>query len=273
MPATIPALMSAGLDVPANPTIRQEVMEPDDWWLPVPETLTLSHEEVHVWRASLDVAARHTQDLRCTLTIDELSRAERFVYAQDRERFIVARGLLRAVLGRYLNVAPEQLRFRHGASGKPALAAESGGHGIHFNLSDSHGLVLYAVALNREVGVDVEHVHPIPEAAELVARFFSFSERAEFRALAPDDQLGAFFRCWTRKEAYIKAKGQGFALPLDRFDVSVAPGRSAELLNVDGYPYEASRWSLCDLSPAPGYVGALAVEGHGWRLTCRQWTA
>jgi 4'-phosphopantetheinyl transferase len=246
-------------------------IEPDDWWLPVPEPLTLSHDEVHVWRASLDVAARHMQTLRRTLTLDEVTRAERFVYARDRERFILARGLLRAILARYLNVAPEQLRFRYGASGKPALAAESGGDGIHFNVSHSQGLVLCAVALNRKVGVDVEYVHPIPEAGQLVASFFSFSERAEFGVLGPDDQLGAFFRCWTRKEAYIKGKGKGLALALDRFDVSLVPGEP-KLLNVDGDPWEASRWCLCELLPADGYVATLAVEGHDWHLSCWQWT-
>jgi 4'-phosphopantetheinyl transferase len=246
--------------------------DPNHLWLPAPVVLSLSRDEIHVWRASLDLNRPRAQGLEHTLTPDEVGRAKRYRFPKDRERFIVARGLLRAILGRYLNTAPAQLRFCYGPSGKPAVAAQSGGNGIHFNLSHSHNLALYAVARNRRVGIDLEHIHPIPEISGVVEQFFSSQEKAVFRALAPDKQLAAFFRCWTRKEAYIKARGQGLALALDQFDVSIAPGKPARLLKVSGDRREASHWSLCELLPAYGYVAALAVEGHGWSLSCWQWT-
>jgi 4'-phosphopantetheinyl transferase len=151
------------------------------------------------------------------------------------------------------------------------VAAQTGASGIHFNLSHSRHLALYAVACNRRVGIDLEYVRPIPEISDVVEHFFSAQERAEFRALAAHKQLGAFYRWWTRKEAYLKARGPGLALPLDRFDVSIAPEEPAQLLAVSGDGQEASRWSLCDMLPANGYAATLAVEGHDWHLSCWQW--
>ena len=198
--------------------------DPDHLWLPAPADLALSGDEMHVWSASLDVGGPRVQGLRRILTQDEVERAERFFFAEDRDRFIVARGLLRVILGRYLDAPPEQLQFCYGPRGKPALATRFGEDEIDFNLSHSHDLALFAITRNRRVGVDLECIRPIPKAGQLVGRFFSMQERAVFRALSPDKQLEAFFRCWTRKEAYIKANGQGFGLALDGFDVSMAPG-------------------------------------------------
>jgi 4'-phosphopantetheinyl transferase len=272
MPATIPTLRLAEFDAPARPAIGLLGTEPGDWWLPVPETLTVSHDEVHVWRASLDVAPWHRQQLLSTLASDEVAKAERFYHAQDRVRFIVARGLLRVILGRYLGVSPRRLQFRYGPWGKPALAPEFGVDDLQFNLSHAHDLALYAIARNRQVGIDLEYLRSIPEVEQLVERYFSSHEKTAFHALAPCEQLGAFFRCWTCKEAFIKARGQGFSLAPDRFDVSIAPGMPATLLGVCGNGGEASRWSLRELAPAFGYLAALAAEGNGWRLLCWEWT-
>ena len=240
-------------------------------WRSPPETLVLGSDEVHVWRAALDQTPSQMQSFLHNLAADEQARAERFYFKRDREHFIVARGVLRTILGCYLNRMPECLSFCYSSHGKPALAGESDGEAICFNVSHSHGVALYAVTRGREVGIDLERIRFDVAVAEIAERFFSRREVAMLRALPTEVQRQAFFRCWTRKEAYIKARGEGLSLPLDQFDVSLAPGEPAAVLGTQRDPSEASRWSLQELTPAPGYVAALAVEGHGWRLACWQW--
>ena len=231
----------------------------------------LGCDEVHVWRATLDQAPSQIQSFLQSLAADERARAERFYFDGDREHFIVARGVLRAILGRTLNRVPESLSFCYGSHGKPALAGESDGATIRFNVSHSHGVALYAVTRGREVGVDLEHIRFDLAVAEIAERFFSRREIAMLRTLPTELQCQAFFHCWTRKEAYIKARGEGLSLPLDQFDVSLIPGEPAALLGTQQDPSEASRWSVQELFPAPGYAAALAVAAHGLRLTCWQW--
>ena len=208
------------------------------------------------------------RSLRHTLTTDECQRAERYVFEKDRTHFAVARGLLRVLLGRYLRQEPQHLRFTYGPHGKPALATDTGRAPLCFNVSHSHGLALYAVTRGREVGVDVERIRPEIAQEKIAERFFSRREVTVLRALPTSLQAAAFFACWTRKEAYIKAKGEGLALPLGQFDVSLAPGEPAMLLRTAWDPQEAACWALQDLAPAPGYRAAVAVAGHDWRLTC-----
>ncbi|MGC2161779.1 MAG: 4'-phosphopantetheinyl transferase superfamily protein [Silvibacterium sp.] len=241
------------------------------WRFP-PETLVLGCDEVHVWRAALDQQTpSQIQSFLHNLSADEQARARRFHFQRDRKRFIVARGVLRAILADYLNKAPEGLSFRYSSHGKPSLAEESDRDGTRFSVSHSQEVALYAVSRGREVGIDLEHIRFDMAVLEIAERFFSRREVATLRALPTDMQQQAFFYYWTRKEAYIKARGEGLSLPLDQFDVSVAPGEPATVLGNQRDPSEASRWSLQELVPAPGYVAALAVEGHGWRLANWQW--
>ena len=240
------------------------------WGLP-PETLILGSDEIHVWRVTLDQTTSQIESFRHTLAADEQAKAERFYFRRDREHFIVARGVLRALLGFYLNKAPGCLSFRYSSHGKPALAWESGGDPVRFNLSHSHGVALYAVTRGREVGIDLEYIRSDLAVEQIAERFFSRREIAMLRALPIDLRTYAFFLCWTRKEAYLKARGEGLSLPLDQFDVSLIPGEPAALLSTDCGSPEALRWSLQELTPAPGYVAALAAEGHGWGLACWQW--
>ncbi len=240
-------------------------------WGPPPDTVKLGSDEVHVWRAALDLGASGLQNLEHALSADERARAERFCFWKDRERFIVARGLLRVILGSYLEMEPGQLRFCYGPHGKPTLAEGSGVDAFCFNLSHSQAVALYAITRHREVGVDLERLRPDLEGEQTAERLFSPREIAVLRALPPNLRLEAFFTCWTRKEAYIKARGGGLTLPLDRFDVSLAPGEPAALLSINGDRQEASRWLLQSLAPAPGYLAALAVEGHDLRIKCWQW--
>lgn len=240
-------------------------------WSPSPEILILARDEVHVWRASLNLDASHVQILQQTLAADERTRAERFYFQRDRAHFIVARGALRDILSRYLNRKPDQLRFCYNAYGKPALAGESDEDTLCFNVSHSHGLALYAVTRSREIGIDLERIRSDFADEQIPERFFSLREVAVLRALPPHLQTGAFFTCWTRKEAFIKAKGKGLSIPLDQFDVSLGPREPAALLRAEWNSQEASRWSLRELNPGPDYAAALAVEGHDWQLKCWQW--
>jgi 4'-phosphopantetheinyl transferase len=242
-------------------------------WRPPPDGLTLSQDEVHVWRATLDQAPSQIASFLRTLAADERARAERFYFPTDAERFIVARGVLRAILGGYLNRAPESLSFGYGSRGKPALSDDSSQDAIRFNLSHSSNMALYAVTLAREVGVDIEFIRPQLRAEQLAERFFSPREIETLRTLPADLRTYAFFLAWTRKEAYIKARGEGLALPLNQFDVSLIPGEPAALLSAERDPAEVLRWRLQELTPGPGCVGALAVEGHGWSLRCWDWPA
>ncbi|MFQ5794197.1 MAG: 4'-phosphopantetheinyl transferase family protein [Candidatus Bipolaricaulia bacterium] len=243
----------------------------DRLWGPPPANLALSNDDIHVWRASLDLTASRVQSLQHTLTPDELDRAERFYFQKDREHFIVARGLLRAILGRYLNVEPSQPRFCYSPYGKPTLVTTSGKNTLSFNVSHSYGLALYAVTHGRKIGIDLERIRADFACEQIAERFFSPQENVVLRALPASMKHEAFFTCWTRKEAYVKAKSEGLSLPLDQFDVSLAPGEPAALLSTNWDPQEASRWSLQALTPGPGYVAALAVEGYHWQLKCWQW--
>jgi 4'-phosphopantetheinyl transferase len=237
-------------------------------WHPPPDSPKLGSDEVHVWRVSLDLPSAHLDRLRQTLAADERERADRFVFPKDRNHFVAARGALRAILGRYLGEAPGSLRFTYNVHGKPALDREPGG--LRFNVSHSHGLAVIAVTHGRDVGVDVEHIQPDRADEQIARRFFSPREVAALLALPEDQQPEAFFTCWTRKEAFVKARGEGLSIPLDQFDVSLAPGEPATLLRANGD--QVSRWSLHALDPGPDFAAALAVEGHGWRLSCWQWS-
>jgi 4'-phosphopantetheinyl transferase len=246
----------------------------ESMWDPSPLTASLHHDDVHTWQVSLDQPDAVVERLTGLLSEDEQGRAHRFHFARDRRRFVVGRGQLRTLLGHYAGIEPCRVQFRYTAHGKPALAqnpATPYSHTLRFNVSHSNELALVVITQGRDVGIDLEHIRKISDVEQLAGRFFSTREHSMLRALPADQRLHGFFNCWTRKEAYVKAVGDGLRLPLDRFDVSLAPGEPVRLLGVDNNPDEASRWSLRELTPAPGYVAALAVEGHHWRLSCRKY--
>lgn len=232
----------------------------------------LPGDEVHVWRMILktpDVCATQWQK---TLSQDERDRADRFKFELDRKRYVVGRGALRLLLARILDVPVEQLRFEYAASGKPALAA---GHRLplNFNVSHSGDLILVAVAIGRALGIDVERIRTDLATERIAAQYFSTVECEVLASLAVHARREAFFACWTRKEAYVKARGDGLLLPLDQFDVAFRPGEVPRLLATRDDPAEAMRWTLRDLQPGRDYAAALAVEGSGWKLKCWDWTA
>ncbi len=231
----------------------------------------LEQQRIDVWAARLDPPPEVVAHLRPLLSADEIERAERFRFDHHRRRFIVARGVLRSMLGLYLDRPPASLAFEYGPKGKPSLAAGFDPH-LRFNVSHSDELGLYALGLDTELGVDVEKRRPMPDAEQIAERFFSWNERLDLRGVPGEAKADAFFNCWTRKEAYIKATGDGLSMPLDRFDVSLLPGEPARMRSAEGDPAKAAEWTLLHLEPAEGYVGALCIHGHDWRVASRDWT-
>lgn len=234
-------------------------MQEKNIWNHPPAQIVLNGDEAHVWRVSLDQSQAIIERLSRLLTADELTKAGRFRFAKDRNQFIIGRGLLRVLLGRYLAREPEQLRFRYSSYGKPSL--EDGAQaGLQFNLSHSHQMALLAFTRGRNVGVDIEYMRPDVEFEQLAQHFFSPSECAVLLDVAPALRKETFYNCWTRKEAYIKARGEGLSIPLDVFDVSLRPGEPAALLQCREDPAEVARWSLHALIPGEQYAAALVVE-------------
>lgn len=226
-------------------------------WSHPPDDLDLHSHQVDIWRVSLDPAVDSVKLFESSLSADESQRAARFHFTADRERFIFAHGCLRGILARYLHCEPGQLSFFMGEHGKPALVDKK----IDFNLSHSGDYALIAIARDRQVGIDVERVRLERELESIAKRYFSTREVSELMALPSEQREAAFFNCWTRKEAYIKAHGLGLSLALDSFDVSLAPNEPAVLHETRSDPSIASRWTLLSLEVDSGYAGALAVEG------------
>jgi 4'-phosphopantetheinyl transferase len=246
----------------------------ETWFEPPAAGPLLPAMTVHVWRARLDVPPPLLETLAATLAPDERARAARFRRESDRHRYTAGRGILRDLLARYLSVAPEEPVLRYGSHGRPELGGPHADDDLNFNLSHSQALALYAFTRGRELGIDVEAVRHDVAVVALARRFFSPAEAAALEALPESVRTEAFFNGWTRKEAFIKARGDGLSLPLDSFDVTLAPGTPAALLSTGWDPAEAESWSLAELSPAQGFKAALAVTGpppelcrFRWRLT------
>lgn len=224
------------------------------------DALELQSGHVHIWRARLDQPAAVVGTLNRTLSDDERARAVRFRSDRHRERFIVCRAAQRQVLARYTGVRPEVVGFQYSTHGKPSLDMSEHGRHVRFNTSNSGDLAVFAVAAEREVGVDVEVDRSVRDALALARRFFSSAEFEALRALPAESRQQAFLTCWTRKEAFVKAVGLGVTMPLSSFDVGVGP-EVAALLSTRPDPGEAQRWSMHSLDAGPGYYGALVVEG------------
>lgn len=239
-----------------------------------PEGLpVLDDGEVHVWCANLEEAALVARRLERLLSEDERRRAAAFYFEEDRCRFMMARAVLRELLGSYLHIAPAALRFALDAYGKPWLAHPTNLGEMHFNVAHSHGLALYAMARDRTVGVDVEQVRAEFPYEDIAAEFFSCDENAVLRTLPPCRRSEGFFFYWTCKEAYLKAIGTGLGFPLESIHMDVGSGDGPVGLQIEGKPGEGSQWSILPLTPSHGYTGAIAVRGEGVRLACWRWSA
>ena len=221
---------------------------------------------VHLWRLDLQARARGVEKWKSILSADEKSRAARYHREIDRQYFIAARATLRQILGSYLQIDPAALTFAYSEKEKPSLGGSEAGSGIEFNISHSGAIALLAFAREREIGVDVEQIRRDFETARIAARFFSASEQKQLPALPEEQRSEAFFLCWTRKEAYIKATGKGLSLPLHEFDVSLAPKEQNALLACRPDPRERAKWVMRDIVVPEGYAAAICVSGTGWTL-------
>jgi 4'-phosphopantetheinyl transferase len=216
-----------------------------------------SGSEIHIWTLPIQASSRVVATLERVLTTDETDRASRFHFSHLSEAFVIARGALRYLLGRYLNRNPAELRFTYGDRGKPTLAPPPG---IRFNLTHSGNLAVIALTTGLEIGVDVEQIRPLPDMQSIADRSFCPEEASEIMSLPQPERDHAFYRCWTRKEAYIKAIGDGLSAPLDDFRVTVQPNTPARFVHIEHDASAAQRWTLHDLQVAAGYAAALAYH-------------
>ncbi len=217
--------------------------------------------EIHVRAAPLSVPPERLNQLRLTLSGDEVARAGRFRFEHLQNQYVVAHGTLRTHLSFYLGIPPSAVQFQFGKNGKPSLAGTNSR--LQFNMSHSGEIAVYAFALDCELGVDVERIRPIPDMEQIANRFFAAEESADLAAVDESHRREAFYACWTRKEAYIKATGEGLSAPLDAFRVTLRPGVPAAFLYFQDNPSEAEHWSLESFTPAEGYAGALAFRQRG----------
>ncbi|HTW58268.1 MAG TPA: 4'-phosphopantetheinyl transferase superfamily protein [Terriglobales bacterium] len=237
--------------------------------------LDLAENEVHLWRLDLSAAAASEERWQQILSADERARAARFRFSRDRQFFAATRAVLRTILGSYVASDPKSLAFNYAEKGKPSLVENdlAQGHArsrqrLEFNVSHSGTTALLAFARGRALGVDVEQIRDDRDAEAVAQRFFSQREQIELASFPASDTLRGFFRCWTRKEAFIKARGEGLSIPLSDFDVSIKAGDENALLATRPDPAEVARWSLREVPGGDGYEAALCVEGRGWNLKC-----
>jgi 4'-phosphopantetheinyl transferase len=230
-------------------------------------------EETHVWIASaVNLEPAVLAALEVTLSSTERNQASKFRFVPDRTRYIFAHGVLREILSHYVAKLPSQLTFVVNEFGKPSLENAGPDGPVLFNMSHSEALVIVAVTLDCCVGVDTEFIRPIEDIDSLAQRFFTTSEQALVQAAPTDQKEHIFYRCWTRKEAYIKAIGKGFSIPLDSFDSSMALGAHGRWLQSTDDSSAQNRWWLSDLALLEGYVGALVVDGRALKITYVTWS-
>ncbi len=226
--------------------------------------MILREDEVHLWRIDLDKVAVAESRWRTVLSQDEITRADRFKFTRDRQNFTATRALLRILVGSYLTRNPQQLSFTYGENGKPYF--RQGPAEVDFNVSHSGERALIAIARGRPLGVDIEQIRGNIDCESLARHYFSTSEEAALFTLEVSERSRAFFRCWTRKESYIKARGAGLALPLHSFDVSLSQTERNLLLATRPDASEAALWSIRAIETGEGYEAALCGKGRDWIL-------
>ena len=225
-----------------------------------------------MWSAILADLISSMADFEASLSPEEKHRANRFLRAEDRSRYVFAHGILRQLLGQYLSTDPVGLKFRPNIHGKPALVQEPGQPVLTFNLTHSGEVILIAFAENRQVGVDVEVVREDFDPMEIARSQFAEREIAGLRGMTDRlEQLQAFFRCWTRKEAYVKARGEGMGFPLSHFAVAFGAAEPPRVTWSADDPFVSSRWAMINLDPLPGYAGALVADRPPVQVLTRQW--
>jgi 4'-phosphopantetheinyl transferase len=235
------------------------------------EDIDLSTDDstVDVWRIQLSGMLPILSALHSVLSQDEVERANRFYRQKDRQRFTITRGALRCLLSVYLGKSPSEISFQFSEFGKMSLSVPLSTSGLCFNLSHSGDIALIAVTYHRDIGADIEAVRGDIDCETLATEFFSVAEATSLLDLTSEARHKTFFECWCRKEAYVKARGEGLSYPLDGFTVSIGDG-GLQSLQVHDDPDESGRWRPCSLSLGPDYAGAIVVLGHDWELRMRE---
>ncbi len=216
----------------------------------------ISRNEIHIYRSSLESTAEKLKEFELLLSPDELQKAYRYKFEKDRDHYITGRALLRSILGKYLNQAPDEIIFCYSDKGKPIMKNSN----IKFNLAHSGGKAVFAFSENAEVGIDIEYMRELPDALEIAKRFFSDEEFNEFLKVSEDEIREAFFNCWTRKEAFIKAVGEGLSYPLKDFTVTLIPGVNPEIKWIKDKVDEVIEWNLVNIESDQDYISSLAVK-------------
>ncbi len=238
-------------------------------WNTPPRNLSCGANEAHIWLARVDVHKNNISLYKSLLPSEELVRAGKFVRRDDRDSYLLSRVALRDIVSRYLNVGFNDVSFFRNEYGKPFIAKEINRENMECNLSHSGDIVLIGMSKGGKIGIDIERIREMDEMDALVRDYFSTIEQEYFKSLSPGEKIGAFFACWSRKEAYIKARGKGLSYPLDSFSVSVGPGDDAALLHDDHE--NISEWSLKDIAYSPDYAGAVAVKGRNLDYRYYRW--
>lgn len=235
-------------------------------WPASPQKPLLAHDEIHLWVANLDLPDIEIGNFFNTLSIDEAERAKRFVHEKDRKHFIVGRGILRNILGKYQNINPDKLIFSYAEKGKPELIVAQNNQNLQFNISHSNGIALFAITIIGDVGVDLEYCKQRIDTLSIAKRFFAQEEVAELMKLPKDQQIKGFYNIWTCKEAFIKALGAGLFQQLDQFVVNVVIDSPAQLLSWQDNPTEVKEWSLFNLDLIPEFAAAIAIKSKHVKL-------
>lgn len=240
-------------------------------WNEPPIRPLLSGNDVHIWRAVLDVPGWRVQEFKEKLSVEERIKSEKFRFERDRSRFIAARGILRLILGAYLGIVPNEIRFCYEIGGKPRLLSSFATDDIQFNLSHSEELALYGFTRGHEVGVDIECIREMSEMEEIVEQLYSRRYRDLLSTVSPNEKQEIFFHWWTRKEAFAKGTGSGLTHPVDTFDALPVEGKSAGSVWIMEAGQQGQQWSMWDVSPADGFAGTVLVEGEGLDVQYWQW--
>lgn len=230
----------------------------------------LSHDEIHIWSASLEQSAQDVTGLFSSLSQDEKERSKRFYFARDQNRYITGRGMLRALLGNYLGIKPDQIEFSYGAYGKPALGTTFHGKNLQFNLSHSNDKVIYIFNWDQPIGIDIEHARPMKDMDDFALQCFTPNECNFIHALSKDKKQESFFKLWTCKEAFLKANGSGLTVPINQVEVSLATDGSASVTSIGDDREQAGSWHLELFTPIKDYQAALAIEEYEKQILFQQ---
>jgi len=239
-----------------------------DVWQQAPFDLKLSHDHIDVWRTRLNLPKNEIAKYHALLSTDEVKRANRYKVKHKRCEYIVTRGLLRTILGQTLGRDSKSFVFEYAKHDKPFLPIETSGTPVSFNVSHSHNQALIAVTLDRTIGIDIEYIRHDVEFKKLAKRFFSDQEYQQLDAYDETKLSAAFFACWTRKEAFVKALGDGIAFGLSEFSVSVDPEDDEIPLSTHLDQAQASKWILMNIKTDEDYIAALAVDKYNLKIRC-----